>query len=148
MDVAELLIALPGEGDFLVGVPRGEFGIEPGSLFVGKVFGADLQGPADPVERISLASPVPSVSCWTRRRTSSTMAEPSFTTWKALCRCRHNAFYSDVLVMPMSAGRGCCRGVSGGGYLGITRVVRDAGFFPDWKEQVHALHSRSDSCSI
>ena len=43
----------------MVRVPGSEFRVEPGGLFVGKVFGADLQGPADPVERISLPSPVP-----------------------------------------------------------------------------------------
>jgi hypothetical protein len=58
VDVAELLIALPGEGDFLGGVPKGEFGIEPDGLFVGEVFSSDLQGPADPVERVALAAAV------------------------------------------------------------------------------------------
>ena len=56
--LAELLIALPGEGDFLVRVPKREFGIESRGLFVGKVFGSDLQGAADPVERVSLPSAV------------------------------------------------------------------------------------------
>jgi hypothetical protein len=58
VDVAELLVALPGEGDYVAGVPGGEFRIEPGGLFVGEVFGADLQRPADTKERIALASPV------------------------------------------------------------------------------------------
>jgi hypothetical protein len=59
VDAAELLVGLPGQGDFVVRVPEGEFRVQPGSLFVDEVFGADLQGPADPVERISLASAVP-----------------------------------------------------------------------------------------
>ena len=41
------------------GSPSGEFRVEPGGLFIGEVFGADLQGPADPVERIALAAAVP-----------------------------------------------------------------------------------------
>lgn len=65
--------------DFVVRVPEGEFRVEPGGLFVGVVFGADLQGPADPLERFALAAAVPRVSFCTRRRTSSTMADPSFT---------------------------------------------------------------------
>jgi hypothetical protein len=67
----------------VVRVPEGEFRVKPGGLFVGEVFGADLQSPADAIERIALAAAVPRVSCWTRRRTSSTMADPSFTTWNA-----------------------------------------------------------------
>ncbi len=58
VDVAELLVALPGQGDFVVGVPSGEFRIQPGGLLVGEMFGADLQGPANPVERISLTAPM------------------------------------------------------------------------------------------
>jgi hypothetical protein len=38
---------------------------------------------ADPVKRVFLAARWPSVSCWTRRRTSSTIAEPGFSTWKS-----------------------------------------------------------------
>nr|WP_231497212.1 hypothetical protein [Arthrobacter sp. MA-N2] len=83
VDVAELLVALPGQADFVVRVPEAEFGIEPGGLFVGEVFDADPQGPADSVERLPLRPRCPRVSCCTRRRTSSTMADPSFTTWKA-----------------------------------------------------------------
>ena len=38
-----------------------------------------------------------------------------------------DAFYSEVLVIPMSAGRGCWRGIPGGGHLGITqRFCRNA----------------------
>jgi hypothetical protein len=80
VDVAELLVALPGECNFVVRVPEGEFRVQPGSLFVGEVFGSDLQGLADPVEQIALAAPgARACLCWTLRRTSSTMAEPSFT---------------------------------------------------------------------
>ena len=43
VDVAELLVALPGEGDFVVRVPEGEFRVKSGDLFVGEVFGANLQ---------------------------------------------------------------------------------------------------------
>lgn len=53
------MVALPGQGDFVVRVPEGELGVEPGGLFIGEVFGADLQGPADAVERIALAAAVP-----------------------------------------------------------------------------------------
>lgn len=74
------MVALPGEGDFVVRVPGGELRMQPGSRFLGEVFGADVEGPADSVERIALTA---AVSCWTRRRTSSRMAEPSFTTWNA-----------------------------------------------------------------
>jgi hypothetical protein len=81
--VAKLLIALPSQRDFVAWVPEGEFRVETGGLFVGEVFGANLQGPADPVERIALAAAVPQSVLLDRRRTSSTMAEPSFTTWKA-----------------------------------------------------------------
>jgi hypothetical protein len=59
VDVAELLVALPGEGDFVVGVAEGELRVEPGGLFVGEVFGADLQRAADAVERVALAAAVP-----------------------------------------------------------------------------------------
>lgn len=41
--VAQLLVVLPGEGDFVVWVAEGEFGVEPGYLFVAGVFGATLQ---------------------------------------------------------------------------------------------------------
>ncbi|MDQ0800642.1 hypothetical protein QF050_002281 [Arthrobacter sp. SLBN-112] len=30
--------------------------MKPGGLFVGKVFGPDLQGPSDPAERVSLSA--------------------------------------------------------------------------------------------
>lgn len=33
------------------------------------------------------------MSCWTRRRTSSTHVDPGLITWKALCRSRHNRFH-------------------------------------------------------
>lgn len=59
VDVSELLVALPGQADFVVRVPEGELRVEPGGLFVGEVFGPDLQGPADAVERIALAAAVP-----------------------------------------------------------------------------------------
>ncbi len=42
----------------MVRVPGGEFRIEPGGLFIGEVLGADLQGPADAVERVALAAAV------------------------------------------------------------------------------------------
>jgi hypothetical protein len=37
-------VALPGEGEFVSVVPGHEFRLETCSLFLGKVFGADLQG--------------------------------------------------------------------------------------------------------
>jgi len=57
-DVAELLVALPGQGDFVVWVSEGELRVEPGGLFVSEVFGADLQGSADSVEGVALAAAV------------------------------------------------------------------------------------------
>ena len=59
VDDAELLVALPDQGDLVVRVPEGELRIESGGLFVGEVFGADLQGPTDPVEWVALAPAVP-----------------------------------------------------------------------------------------
>lgn len=59
MDVAELLVALPGQGDYVVRVPEGELRIQSGGLFLIEMFGTDLQGPTDPVERIALAPAVP-----------------------------------------------------------------------------------------
>nr|WP_172804228.1 hypothetical protein [Arthrobacter sp. QXT-31] len=53
--MAELLVALPGQGDFVVRVPECELGVEPGGLFGGEVSGADLQHPADAEEGIALA---------------------------------------------------------------------------------------------
>lgn len=58
VDVAELLVALPGQGDFVAVIPGAELSIEPGGLFVGEVFGADLQGSTDSVERVALAAAV------------------------------------------------------------------------------------------
>lgn len=58
IDRPELLVALPGERDFVARVANSEFGIEPCRLFLGEVFGSDLQGPADPGERIALAAAV------------------------------------------------------------------------------------------
>jgi len=59
VDVAELLVTLPGQRDFVAVVPSCEVRIEACGLFLGEVFGADLQGSADAVERIALASPTP-----------------------------------------------------------------------------------------
>lgn len=59
VDAPEFLVALPGQCDFVVRVPEGEFRVEPGGLFVREVFGADLQGPADAVERVALAAAMP-----------------------------------------------------------------------------------------
>ena len=57
VDRAKFLVALPGEGDFVAGVPGGEFRIHPGRLFVGEMFGADLQGPAEAVKRVAPCVP-------------------------------------------------------------------------------------------
>jgi hypothetical protein len=67
----------------LTSSPGAEFRIEPGGLFFGELFGADLQGPANSVERIAPAAPVPQGVLQDARRTSSTMVEPSFRTWNA-----------------------------------------------------------------
>ena len=39
-----------------------------------------------------------------RRRSSSSALVAQPTTWKGLCRYRHNPFYVDVRIMPMSGG--------------------------------------------
>ncbi len=42
VDGADLLVALPGEGDFMVRVPGFELRVQPGDLFVREVLEADL----------------------------------------------------------------------------------------------------------
>lgn len=44
-------------------IAKGEFGVQPGHLFVGEVFDAALQGAPDAVERSPFLPRWPSVSC-------------------------------------------------------------------------------------
>lgn len=81
VDVAQLLVALPGERDFVVRSPAVSFASR--CLFLGEVFGADLQGPADPVERISFPAAVSQGVLLDASAGLIDHGEPSITTWKA-----------------------------------------------------------------
>src|SRR5215213_2451381 len=72
VDRAELLVALPGEVDLSVRVAGVQAGGDLDLLLVGEVHHAVAEQAADLVERVLFVAAVPTVSCCTRRRTSST----------------------------------------------------------------------------
>ena len=80
VDGAKLLVALPGDVDFVGRIAGVEASGDLGLLAVGEMFHAVAEEPADLIERVVLVPASPRVSCWTRRRTSSTTWVPSLTT--------------------------------------------------------------------
>ena len=76
-------------------------------LHVGEQPGAGVQGTPGGVERVALAAAVAVDGLLDPAPHLSSASPASRTTWKGLCRGRHNPFYADVLVMPMSARKPC-----------------------------------------
>lgn len=80
VNVAELLVAPPSQGDFVVGVPESELGVLPGCLVVGEVFRTNLQGRSDSEERVALVVEAPESVLLDPEADSSTISDPGLTT--------------------------------------------------------------------
>lgn len=58
VDRAELLVAVPGQGDLAVRVPGRQLRVQPADLLLGQVLHSDLLGSPDPLARVAFASAV------------------------------------------------------------------------------------------
>ena len=81
VELPDGLLGTPGGGHFSTGVSGPQQADELTATRVFESFlGLGEQAP-DPIERVGLATTVPRVSFWTRRRASSSLALACFTTW-------------------------------------------------------------------